>query len=172
MNRFTRLSNNKKERYTDLGQLVGNPDGIGSETWLFVSPHDDDVCTGAGLWMQAAVQAGVDVRVLVVTDGRMGYCTVEQQESIVQIRHDETLASFAILGLEPSQVIFMGYPDNDLFTRQGRRKALQANELAIKGYTGLQNTFTYHLRQIRPSVPCCLRPLICTPITRSPTTSS
>ena len=61
--RFTRLSHNKTERYHALGRIMGNPEGIRSETWLFVSPHDDDVCMGAGLWLQAAAQAGVNARV-------------------------------------------------------------------------------------------------------------
>ncbi len=147
--RFTRLSGNKKERFDDLSQLMHNPAGVNSETWLFVGAHDDDVCIGAGLWLQAAIQAGVNVEVLIVTDGRMGYCTAEQEAHIIEIRHRETLASFDILGVSPAQITFLGYPDNDLFIRQGRRKAT-AGEPAIEGYTGLQNAFTYHLRRIRP----------------------
>ena len=146
---FTRLVNNRKERYSSLGQVMNNPGGLDSESWLLVGPHDDDVCLGAGLWLQAARQAGVAVRVLIVTDGRMGYCALEQRERIVQIRQAEALASFEILGLDPAQVTFLGYPDNDLFTRQGRRQA-RAGEATIAGYTGLQNAFTAHLRQIRP----------------------
>jgi len=147
--RFTRLIDNKKERFDDLKQLMNNPKGIESETWLFVGAHDDDVCVGAGFWLQAAVQTGINVKVLIVTDGRMGYCAAEQEADIVEIRHRETLASFDILGISPAHIIFLGYPDNDLYIRQGRRKAM-AGEPAIEGYTGLQNSFTYHLRKIRP----------------------
>ena len=147
--RFTRLSHNKTERYRDLGRIMGNPEGISSETWLFVSPHDDDVCMGAGLWLQAAAQAGVNAQVLIVTDGRMGYCSLDQREQIIQIRQNEALTSYEILGIARSHVSFLAYPDGHLHAHQGRRKA-DDNELGIIGYTGLQNSFTYHLREIRP----------------------
>ena len=64
--RFTRLTKNKKKRFPDLGSIMENSE-IGSETWLFVSPHDDDVCIGAGLWLHTAAQAGVNVQILIVT---------------------------------------------------------------------------------------------------------
>src|ERR671910_2595439 len=93
---FTRLEDGKKQRLATLKDAIGIP-AAARETWLFVSPHDDDLVIGAGLWMQAAVQAGVDVQVLVVTDGRMGYCTLEQRDSIADIRKSETYESFEIL---------------------------------------------------------------------------
>src|SRR5215204_3047861 len=76
---FTRLQDGKKQRLATLADAIGMTKTGARETWLFVSPHDDDLVIGAGLWMQAAVQADVDVQVLVVTDGRMGYCTLEQR---------------------------------------------------------------------------------------------
>ena len=145
---FTRLINNRPHRYDDLSSLMGTSD-VTRETWLFVGAHDDDICIGAGFWLQAAVQAGVDVRALIVTDGRMGYCTPEQQPHIVEIRHRETLVSFEILGLEAEKIIFFGYPDNDLVVHQGRRQA-RSEPYAIGGYTGLQNSFTWVLRQLQP----------------------
>lgn len=146
---FTRLVGDVKERSDSLDQLIKTPTGVASETWLFVGAHDDDVCIGAGFALMAAVQAGVDVRVIIVTDGRMGYCTPEQEPNIVEIRHRETLNSFAILGLPAEKITFLGYPDNDLAVRQGRRRA-QPDEIQVGGYTGLQNDFTWHLRQMRP----------------------
>ena len=47
--------------------------------------------------MQAAVKEGIDVQVLVVTDGRMGYCTLEQRDHITEIRRKETYDSFKLL---------------------------------------------------------------------------
>ena len=69
----------RRVRTTSLRETIGVAKDA-KETWLFVSPHDDDLVIGAGLWMQAAVAAGIDVQVLVVTDGRMGYCTLEQRD--------------------------------------------------------------------------------------------
>src|SRR5687768_8234076 len=76
---FTRLDGITKHRFTRLGELM-NFDRAADERWLLVSPHDDDVSMGAGLLMQAAVAEGVDVRAAIVTDGRMGYCTLEQKD--------------------------------------------------------------------------------------------
>ena len=147
--RFTRLAGDGKERFDTLQRLMSSPAGVAAETWLFVGAHDDDVCIGAGFSLMAAVQAGVNVQAIIVTDGRMGYCTPEDEPNIVEIRHRETLASFAILGLPAENITFLGYPDNDLAAWQGRRKA-RAQDPVHGGYTGLQNSFTWHLRRLRP----------------------
>src|SRR5688500_544406 len=123
---------------------------LARETWLFVSPHDDDLCLGAGLFMQQAVAEGVDVQVLVVTDGRMGYCTLEQRDTISDIRRNETCESFEILGVARPSIAWINYPDGGLYTLQGRRKAQPHDEVeAIEGYVGLSNAFTYHLRRTK-----------------------
>lgn len=148
---FTRLENGSKRRIDNLRDAIG----VGAnarETWLFVSPHDDDLVIGAGLWIQAAVQAGIDVQVLVVTDGRMGYCTLQQRDSISEIRQRETYESFEILGVGREQIAWVGYPDGGLYTLQGRRKARPDDEVKpIEGYVGLSNAFTYHLRRTKAS---------------------
>lgn len=125
-------------------------DDLGAQTWLFVSPHDDDLCIGAGLLIQAALRAGVDVRVLIVTDGCLGYCRADDQESIVEIRRQETYDSFELLGVSREKVAYIDYPDGGLTPYIGRRRA-RPGEPAICGYVGLQNAFTYHLRQLRPA---------------------
>ena len=147
--RFTRRVDSRKLRTLDLAQVMQVPD-LSAQTWLMVNPHDDDLPVGAGLWIQAAVNAGVDVRALVVTDGRMGYCTLEQKGAIAQIRRDETYRAFEILGVARDKVVFLGYPDGDLTRFRGRRSA-QQDEPALVGHTGLQNAFTYHLRAMRPA---------------------
>jgi LmbE family N-acetylglucosaminyl deacetylase len=148
---FTRLQGPSKQRFDNLPASIGMPAGA-RETWLFVSPHDDDLVIGAGLWMQAAIDAGVDVQVLVVTDGRMGYCTLEQRDTISQIRRRETYESFKILGIEKERIAWIGYPDGGLYILQGRRKHRADDEVeAIEGFVGLSNAFTYHLRRTRPA---------------------
>src|SRR3954468_9228604 len=107
---FTRLTNRNKIRTDSLREAIGIANDA-RETWLFVSPHDDDLVIGAGLWMQAAVDAGIDAQVVVVTDGRMGYCTLEEKDRISEIRKAETYDSFKILGVAESQVAWIGYPD-------------------------------------------------------------
>jgi LmbE family N-acetylglucosaminyl deacetylase len=118
--------------------------------WLWVAPHDDDLCMGGGLFLQAAAQAGVDSRIVVVTDGRLGYCRPEDQSRIIEIRKEETYRSFEMLGVPRSAVTFLGYRDGDAFGSQGRRPAREG-EPEIAGYTGIQNSLTYWLRKVRPS---------------------
>ena len=150
MNRYdyTRLDNGRKIRTTSLAEALGI-EKPNAETWLLFSPHDDDLCMGAALWIQAAVQAGVNVQVVVITDGRMGYCSLEQRDTIVEVRRSETYRSFELLGVPRSNVQYIGYPDGGLYTLQGRRKAC-AGETSIEGYVGLQNAMTWHLRRTRP----------------------
>jgi LmbE family N-acetylglucosaminyl deacetylase len=147
--RFTRLIDAGKRRTFRLSEAMDNED-LSQQTWLFVGPHDDDLCIGAGLFMQAAVREGVEVRVLIVTDGRMGYCAEEQREAIIDIRRQETHESFGVLGIGADRVTYLGYPDCELTPWIGRRAA-RAGELAISGFVGLQNALTYYLRQFRPS---------------------
>ncbi|GAB4150290.1 MAG: hypothetical protein Tsb009_25040 [Planctomycetaceae bacterium] len=147
--RLTRLVDGEKLRTADLGEWLG-ADSIADECWLFVAPHDDDLCLGAGLLMQAAMQAGVNVRVAIVTDGRLGYCRIEQEDNIIEIREQETIRSFQILGIEQDRIRFLGFPDGGLIPYIGRRKH-QGEGPEVQGYTGLQNSFTSVLRECRPA---------------------
>ena len=147
---YTRLEDGRKTRYTDLAAAI-NSRNPKAERWMFVSPHDDDACLGGGLWMTAAVQAGFEVEVLVVTDGRMGYCSIDQIARIIQTRRAETIESCGILGVPANHVHCIGYPDGGLYGLQGRRPAAPG-EADIHRYVGLQNAMTYHLREFRPTV--------------------
>ena len=150
--RYTRLIGGKPVRQLSIEDALnaGTETSLDRQTWLFVSPHDDDLCIGAGLLMQAAVDAGVDVECLVVTDGCLGYCLPQQQSEIITIRQQETVDSFLSLGVSADQVRFLGFPDGGLTKFIGRRKA-ECGEPAIEGFTGLQNAFTFWLRDLRPT---------------------
>lgn len=146
---FSRLINGRPQKRSSLVEAM-ETDELKNSTWMFVSPHDDDLCIGAGLLMQAAVQADVDVQVVIVTDGCLGYCGSEQKDDIIEIRRDETLRSFEVLGIPNDHVNFLGFPDGGLTRFIGRRPA-QAGEPTVGEYTGLQNAFTHSLRDLRPS---------------------
>ncbi|MEM5947128.1 PIG-L family deacetylase [Spirochaetia bacterium 38H-sp] len=119
------------------------------EKWLFISPHDDDVIIGGALLIQWALMNKVSVDVLIVTDGSMGYCTEEQRDNIKEIRRKETNAAFALLGVD--EVKWLGFPDGGLRLYQGRRAAQKDEAAAIAGYVGLQNSFTYWFRKLKPT---------------------
>jgi LmbE family N-acetylglucosaminyl deacetylase len=147
---YARRSANKVRRYDSLEGITGGDD-VAGETWLFACPHDDDVAIGGGLWMKAACEAGVDVHLLAATDGRMGYCTADQRDTITQIRQAELIESCQRLGLDDvAKIHMLGFPDCDLARFLGRRPATEG-EPQSAGYTGLQNAFTQKLRAIRPT---------------------
>ena len=123
------------------------------EQWLLVSPHDDDVILGAGLLLLQAAREEISTTVSVVTDGRMGYCRLDQQEDIVAIRRGETDTALAMLGT--TDIRRLEYPDCDLDRYTGRRSLLHGvapeKPDARGGHTGLQNSLTACLRDIRPT---------------------
>jgi LmbE family N-acetylglucosaminyl deacetylase len=144
-------------RRTDGGLLATNSiadildDWRGpAEAWLFVSPHDDDIVLGGGLVFQAGIAEGAQVHAAVVTDGRMGYCRLEQRDSIVAIRREEAKRSFAVLGLPAERLCFLGYPDGQLSAWSGAfvRNGEPGN---AEERCGLQMAFTRLLRQVRPA---------------------
>jgi len=121
-----------------------------AESWLFVSPHDDDVVLGAGLVFQVGIAEGAQVHAAIVTDGRMGYCRIEQRETIAAIRAEEAKMSFALLGLSPKRLHFLGYPDGHLTACCGAFFANGESEQA-EGSFGMQIAFARLLRQVRPT---------------------
>lgn len=112
------------------------------ENWLFLVPHDDDVVIGAGLAIQAALDASANVTVAVSTDGGNGYCDLEDKDRIAGIREAETRDSMAILG--DLDLRFLGFPDGSLSLWQGRRR----DGGAFDG--GLEGAFTRLFRSVRP----------------------
>jgi LmbE family N-acetylglucosaminyl deacetylase len=122
-----------------------------AECWMFVSPHDDDVVTGAGLTFQVGLAEGAEVHAAVVTDGRMGYCRIGQRRNITKIRRAEAEKSYQILGLPPDRLRFIECPDCNLNAYRGRHFTTIGAPTEIEGAGGMQNAFTYALRQIRPN---------------------
>ncbi len=119
------------------------------ESFLFISPHDDDIVVGAGLFIQQAVSENVPVHILIVTDGSMGYCSAEEQKNIADIRRNETYRCYQSLGVPKENIYWLGFPDCRLNLYRGRKTA-EPDDPVIKGFTGLQNAFTYYLRKVKP----------------------
>jgi LmbE family N-acetylglucosaminyl deacetylase len=122
-----------------------------NECFLFVSPHDDDALLGGGLMMQLAKRENVPVHIMIVTDGSMGYCSMEEKDTIVDIRRAETFASYESLGIPRENIHWLGFPDCRLTAYRGRRPAEKGEPAEFEGFNGLQNAFTCFLRKIRPT---------------------
>lgn len=147
---YARRSARKVHRYDTLEGITGSGN-VADETWLFACPHDDDVAIGGGLWMKAACEARVDVHLLAATDGRMGYCTLEEKANIAQVRQAELIESCKRLGLgDVGKIHMLGFPDCNLSRYLGRRPT-EPGEPDYAGYTGLQNAFVQKLREVRPT---------------------
>lgn len=121
------------------------------ECWMFVSAHDDDIVCGGGLTFLAAIQEGVEVHAVVTTDGRMGYCRLEQRRTISQIRFKEAQESFRALGLPLENLHFLKFPDCNLNPYRGRHFTTIGDPTELEGASGLQNAYPYMLRKIRPT---------------------
>lgn len=147
---FKRLVDGKPQGFDEMAGLF-NVDSMERESWLFVSPHDDDIAVGGGLWVTAAIRAGADVHLLVVTDGRQGYCTDQQRSTIVEDRRGELFECYEMLGIKGRNIYALSYADGGLYPLQGRQPATGREPERIAGYVGLQNTLTHYLRRVRPT---------------------
>lgn len=119
----------------------------GRESFLFFAPHDDDPAISVGLIIREARREGIPVRIVVVTDGRNGYVSLRDRATIVERRVEETLASYAILGVPESDIAFLNFPDGGLQNYMGRRIGVTGDPRDEQGYTGLENHFVRELRR-------------------------
>lgn len=146
---FIRLVGNER-RVGDTLASVSRHWQSNKECFVFVSPHDDDVALGGGLFIQLAVRENIPVHVWVVTDGSMGYCSDEEKDNIAQIRKQEAIDSYTSLGVDEENLVFFDFPDCQLESYVGRHPSSDDSH-SIAGHTGLQNAFTYYLRKVRPT---------------------
>ena len=147
---FVRLVGDERRVGSHLADVSRHWQGK-SERFLMISPHDDDAVLGAGLLIQLAKRERVPVHILIVTDGSMGYCSADEKDNIAEIRRNESFKCYQSLGVPKKNIVWLGFPDCRLSGCRGRSPAAPDDDLAIGGFTGLQNTFTYHLRKIKPT---------------------
>ena len=146
-----------------------------AERWLVISPHDDDAVLSGALLFAHARDAGIPVRVCIVSDGGMGYTARFPADEIISRRRHESDRAYAILGIHDLK--WYDYPDTRLATCVGRRPIFpRMNGEAtlsdrqngairsvdglhvVAGYTGLQNSIVAELRGYRPT-----RLFVCAP---------
>jgi LmbE family N-acetylglucosaminyl deacetylase len=147
---YYRRESDRTQASARIGDVFGNW-SPGGERWLFLAAHDDDIIAGGGLTFLAALAEGIEVHAVITTDGRMGYCRPEQRDTIAAVRQAEARASFQILGLPPQRLHFLHFPDCELHPYRGRRFTATGDPAEIAGATGLQNSYCYMIRQVRPT---------------------
>lgn len=95
---------------------------------LVVAPHPDDETLATGVLIQQVRDAGGSVHVLLLTDGdnnpwpqrwleRRWRIRPADRARWAQLRRDELRASMAVLGLAPSALTALGWPDQGLTAR-------------------------------------------------------
>jgi LmbE family N-acetylglucosaminyl deacetylase len=119
----------------------------GRESFLFFAPHDDDSVISLGMIIREARQQGIPVRIIVVTDGQNGYVSLQDKPTIVARRVEETYASYELLGVDRSDIIFLNFPDGGLQNYFGRQVAKPGDPTDVHGFTGLENHFVRELRR-------------------------
>ncbi len=97
----------------------------GHQRLLVLAPHCDDETLGAGGLIQEANRLGIEVRVVVATngDGTLS-ATMDDFHRIYprpadfirmgNLRQQETLDAMKVIGVNPQQVIFLSYPDRGI----------------------------------------------------------
>jgi len=94
----------------------------GYKRLLILAPHcDDETLSSAGMIL-AAQRAGIEVRVVIATNGD-GYLFATMQDfgkiypthadfiRMGELRQQESLAALGVLGIPPAQVYFLSFPD-------------------------------------------------------------
>jgi LmbE family N-acetylglucosaminyl deacetylase len=119
----------------------------GSESFLFFAPHDDDSVISLGMIIREARQQDIPVRIIVVTDGQNGYVSLHDKPTIVARRVAETYASYELLGVDRSDIVFLNFPDGGLQNYYGRQVAREGDPADEHGFTGLENHFVRELRR-------------------------
>ena len=87
---------------------------VGDERIAIFSPHDDDAILGAGYALLAARAAGAEVYVFIFSDGRGGYSTAAEKDSITGRRRAESVKAYAALGIAESHIVRFDYPDSSV----------------------------------------------------------
>jgi len=90
---------------------------------LVLAPHPDDETVGCGGVIQQCVAAGIPVRIVFFTNGdnnelsffvyrKRPVLEFESVRGMGLVRHDEAVAAAGLLGVAPTNLVFLGYPDS------------------------------------------------------------
>jgi len=81
---------------------------------VVIAPHPDDESLGCGGTIALLTEAGVNVRVIFVSDGSMSHPNSIQYpvDKRIALREDEALKALSLLGVDKTKVSFMRWPDS------------------------------------------------------------
>jgi LmbE family N-acetylglucosaminyl deacetylase len=96
---------------------------------LIVAPHADDETFGCGGIIALKRRRDVPVTVVILTDGAASDPDREPAE-LIRLRQTEARAATALLGVPPTEVIFLGGPDGGMIALPADRRAAMVRQLA------------------------------------------
>ena len=79
---------------------------------MVLAPHADDEALGCGGTMYLYSSAGIEVHLVIVSDGGKIFSPLYDSEEIISRRKQEALSASKILGVK--QTIFLDFPDGEL----------------------------------------------------------
>jgi len=100
--------------------LIGTDasDDFDRRSCLVLAPHPDDETFGCGATIARKRDAGSEVKVVIVTDGRRSpHAESVTSAELVAIRRREALVALSRLGVEASDVTFLDFEDGTLCDR-------------------------------------------------------
>ena len=96
---------------------------------LVLAPHPDDETLGCGATIARKRAAGTPVRVVVAADGRSSHRSgVIGQDELAALRSREVVDACGVLGIDPADVVQLGFEDESL----GRRGDELADAIAAE----------------------------------------
>ncbi|HEX2369032.1 MAG TPA: PIG-L deacetylase family protein [Acidimicrobiia bacterium] len=93
--------------------VVADDDELSRST-LVVAPHPDDDVLGCGGTIARKRSLGVDVAVVVLTDGALANRDILDAAELAELRGREEIASLDVLGVGPHRAWFLGFRDGGL----------------------------------------------------------
>jgi len=81
---------------------------------IVFAPHEDDETLGCGGTILKKVQAGANVQLVFMTDGRNSHRHLMSANELIAKRKHEAIAAARMLGIEESNIHFLGFEDSKL----------------------------------------------------------
>jgi LmbE family N-acetylglucosaminyl deacetylase len=95
---------------------------------IVFAPHQDDECLGCGGTIILKRDAGISVKIVFMTDGSTSHSRLMPPDELHRLRNAEAMEAARKLGVHPSDVQFLDFPDGRL---NGQHAEAVAKVLAI-----------------------------------------
>lgn len=123
----------------------------GKRKLLAIAPHEDDIPLCWSLAILHAIRGEVEVALWVVTNGDNWYDKLDDCQTIVQVRQNETRAACRLLGILDTNIHFLWYPES-LDWHTIKHPARPGDPDIHHGMSWLDNSLTRLLRLTQPDV--------------------